>query len=463
MPTDSRTSAASAPDRSVLVTDGQELVLPRPPGVFRRYWAKHPGIADALIAGLYLAFMAATIAVNATSAGASRLEIGVHSTVVLVAAAALLVRRTHPVLPLAVGVMISLVSFPAYGQGNLFAVILALYAVAVYRSSRAAWAGFGISLATSSLGAWLAEQSASNAAYTIVSISAASDTGEATQRIVSWPVVSLQYALGLLLATLIGANIGNRRRYLAALLNRAAQLARERDQQAIIAAATERSRIAREMHDVVAHSLSIVVSLADGAAAIVPRDPARAQEAMLTVGETGRQALAEMRRLLGVLGDADSTPAPLAPQPGLAQIDGLIEQFRDAALPVTYNATGVRPTDEGLQLALYRIVQESLTNALRHARSATTVTVNVDYGSDRVLLEVTDDGRAAHSSGGAGTTLSGTARADTAPAGADVPGGGRGVVGIRDRAALFGGTATAGPHTIGGWRVSVTIPTPVTQ
>jgi signal transduction histidine kinase len=453
MPTDSRTSATTAPDTGALVADGRELVLPRPPGVLRRFWAKHPGVADSLVAALYCAFMGATIAVNAASAGASPLEIGAHSTIVLAAAAALLVRRTHPVVPLAVGVVVTLIVFPAYGQGNLFAVILALYAVAVYRSGRAAWAGFGIATATSTLGAWLADHAAANTAYTIVSVSAASDTGETAQRIMSWPVMSLQYAFGLLLATLIGANIGNRRRYLAALLTRAAQLAKERDQQAIIAAATERSRIAREMHDVVAHSLSIVVSLADGAAAIVPRDPARAQEAMFTVGETGRQALAEMRRLLGILGDADSTPAPLSPQPGLAQLDELVEQFRDAALPVTYRATGVRPTDEGLQLALYRIVQESLTNALRHAHSAMGVAVDVDYGSDRILLEVSDDGHAAPPGDATGSSF----------AASTVPRGGRGVVGIRDRAALFGGTATAGPRIDGGWRVSVTIPTPVTR
>jgi signal transduction histidine kinase len=453
MPTDSRAPATTAPDRGVLVAEGRELVLPRPPGVFRRFWAKHPGVADSLIAALYCAFMGATIAVNATTAGASPLEIGVHSTIVLAAAAALLVRRTHPVAPLAVGVVITLIVFPAYGQGNLFAVILALYAVAVYRSGRAAWAGFGIATATSTVGAWLAEHVAANTAYTIVSISAASDTGETAQRIMSWPVVSLQYTSGLLLATLIGGNIGNRRRYLTALLDRAAQLARERDQQAIIAAASERSRIAREMHDVVAHSLSIVVSLADGAAAIVPRDPARAQEAMRTVGETGRQALAEMRRLLGVLGDADSTPAPLAPQPGLAQLDDLIEQFRDAGLPVTHRATGTRPTDEGLQLALYRIVQESLTNALRYANAATSVTVHVDYAADHVRLAVTDDGRAKHS---------GAAISETGLSGTNFSGGGRGVPGMRERAALFGGTATAGPRAGGGWQVSATIPTPVT-
>jgi signal transduction histidine kinase len=345
-------------------------------------------------------------------------------------------------------VALTLIAFPSYGQGNLLLVVLALYAVAVYRSSRAAWIGLAVSTLTGTFGAWWAEYaSIGGPALTIGTVAASADTGDIVQRVMSWPVVSMQYAFALLLATLIGTNIGNRRRYLGALLDRAAQLVRERDQQATIAAAAERSRIAREMHDVVAHSLSIVVSLADGAAAIAPRDPLRAQTAMLTVGETGRQALAEMRRLLGVLGSADDTSAPLAPQPGLAELDYLIDQFRHAALPVSYTTTGTQPTDDGVQLAIYRIVQESLTNALRYAASATAVTVDLNYEDDHVSLRVADD---------AASSLSGTA--DTESAEGTPARTGRGIIGIEERAALFGGTATAGPRPGGGWQVLATIP-----
>jgi signal transduction histidine kinase len=426
----------------------EELVLPRPPGLLRRFLGRHPWVVDWFIVGFFVLFMVGTIWANAVNYDTTPTEIVVHLAIVAGGTVALVVRRRQPLLPFTVGVALTLIAFPSYGQGNLLLVVLALYAVAVYRSSRAAWIGLAVSTLTGTFGAWWAEYaSIGGPALTIGTVAASADTGDIVQRVMSWPVVSLQYAFALLLATLIGTNIGNRRRYLGALLDRAAQLVRERDQQATIAAAAERSRIAREMHDVVAHSLSIVVSLADGAAAIVPRDPLRAQTAMLTVGETGRQALAEMRRLLGVLGSADDTSAPLAPQPGLAELDHLIEQFRRAALPVSCTATGTQPTDDGVQLAIYRIVQESLTNALRYAASATAVTVDLNYKDDHVSLRVADD---------AASSLSGTAdteSAESAPART-----GRGIIGIEERAALFGGTATAGPRPGGGWQVVATIP-----
>ena len=443
----SPTPEEGVPAQGAPSTGVQELVMPRPPGVFRRFWARHPWLTDSLIVAFYGLFVLLTIWANFVNYNTSVAEVVVHIAVVAVSAAALLLRRRNPLIPLAVGAAITLIIFPGYGQGNLFAVIIALYAVAVYRSARAAWISFALTAATSSMGAWLAGVAATTPALTVASVASASTT-EAGERLITWPVVSLQYTFALLLATLIGSNIGNRRRYLGALIDRAAQLARERDQQATIAAATERSRIAREMHDVVAHSLSIVVSLADGAAAIVPRDPDRAQAAMLSVGETGRQALAEMRRLLGVLGSADAQPALLTPQPGLDQLHELIDQFRAAALPVEYTTTGIRPTDEGLQLALYRIVQESLTNALRYAGSPTRVIVDLDYTGDRVHLVVTDDGRD-QSPNGVSFSQSLSSRSGD---------GGRGLIGIRDRAALFGGSASAGPRAGGGWRVSATIP-----
>jgi signal transduction histidine kinase len=251
--------------------------------------------------------------------------------------------------------------------------------------------------------------------------------------------------LSLVFALLIGSNIGNRRRYLAALIDRAAQLARERDQQGLLATAAERSRIAREMHDVVAHSLSVMVRLSDGADAVFEKDPARSREAVRQIGEVGRDSLRDMRRLLGVLRTEEGEEvAALGPQPTLDELDRLIETYRATGLPVAVQQLGDPPSDTGLQVAVYRTVQESLTNALRYAREPSRVLVQLDYRSG-IVVEVTDDGLFLGPVASVGT--------------------GRGLVGLRERAALFGGTAEAGPRLNpetgqdgGGWRVRVTLP-----
>jgi signal transduction histidine kinase len=231
-------------------------------------------------------------------------------------------------------------------------------------------------------------------------------------------------------AVVLGLNVRTRRAYTAALEERAAQLERERDQQGRLAAADERARIAREMHDIVAHNLSVMIALADGAGFMAQRDPARSEAAMEKVSATGRHALADMRRLLGVLRDDDAVA--LTPQPGLSDLDALLEQVRGAGLRATLETSGAPiALGAGAELAVYRLVQEALTNTLKHAGSGAHAVVRLHYEADGVEVEVSDDG---------------DRRPRVSPAG-------QGLAGMRERAAVHGGELEAGPGPEGGWRV----------
>jgi signal transduction histidine kinase len=255
-------------------------------------------------------------------------------------------------------------------------------------------------------------------------------------------IASIVFLSGLVAAALFsGVTLQTRRDLLASLLDRAQQLERERDQQIRLAATAERTRIAREMHDVIAHSLSVIITLADGAALSNSTAPAEATEAMLQVAATGRTSMAEMRRLLGVLRESGTTP-DLGPQPGLDRLDALIAEMRAAGLPARLSVTGAsRPVPPTTASVVYRIVQESLTNALKHADHPTHVWVTIHWHAEHVSLTISDDG-------GPGSAAT--------PQG--LPSTGHGVTGMRERAALFGAALTAGPRAPRGWQVRTTLP-----
>jgi signal transduction histidine kinase len=235
------------------------------------------------------------------------------------------------------------------------------------------------------------------------------------------------------------------------LQERAARLERERELAARIAVADERSRIARELHDVVAHGVSVMVVQAGAARRLLDREPSRAEDALLQVEAGGRDALADLRRMLGLLtGDAsdagrpDGAAPPAGERPGLDQLDGLAERMRAAGVPVELRVEG--PDGElpaGLELAAYRVVQEALTNVLRHAPGA-TARVEVARGERELRLEVL-------------STLPTTPDAGPAPA-PDVQGAGRGLVGMRERVAAYGGELDAGPGDDGGFAVRARFP-----
>jgi len=248
----------------------------------------------------------------------------------------------------------------------------------------------------------------------------------------------LVLATPFLIAWALGLTARYRAAYLAGVEERAARLEHERDTRAGIAVSAERARIARDMHDVVAHAVSVMVVQADGGAYALDEHPERARRALTTIADTGRQTLAELRRVLGVLRDGDAASGYL-PQPGVAQLTELVAQVRAAGLGADLTLEGV-PVElsAGGQLAVYRIVQEALTNAVKHGGPNALAHVLLRYLPDTVEIDVTDDGRGA---------------------GADEPApGGHGLVGMRERVALFDGVMTAGPSTGGGYRVRVRLP-----
>lgn len=328
----------------------------------------------------------------------------------------LLVRRRHPY---PVFWVMAAVAFVQWSVGLRLpadiALLVALFMVAAYAERRRALAAAGVL----ELGAVLA------------SVRFPGDAGGV--------LASLVFLTGLVAAALfIGINLQTRRAYLASLVDRAERLERERDQQAQLAATAERTRIAREMHDIVAHSLSVMISLADGATAAGGTHPEEAAEAMRQASATGRLALAEMRRLLDVL--RQDTPSDFLPQPDLDRIDDLIEQFRASGLIVRLATIGARrPLVPTAETTIYRVVQEGLTNALRHARNATTVVVTLTWTADSLTVDLCDDGEPM-----------------AAPPPAEV---GHGLDGMRERVSIFAGSVTAGRDTpAAGWHVCAKLP-----
>jgi signal transduction histidine kinase len=217
---------------------------------------------------------------------------------------------------------------------------------------------------------------------------------------------------------------------------RAARAERDREERALAAVTEERARIARELHDVVGHSVSVMTVQASAVRRLLRPEQQREREALLIVERTGREALAEMRRMVGVLRRPEEGPA-LAPQPSLEHVDKLVEQAREAGLPVELRVEGdPRPLPAGVDLTAYRLVQEGLTNALKHAR-AERAQVLVRYGAGDVEVTVSDDGEGTGSGDG---------------------GGGHGLVGMHERVAVYGGVLEAGPQPQGGYRLRARLP-----
>jgi signal transduction histidine kinase len=242
------------------------------------------------------------------------------------------------------------------------------------------------------------------------------------------------------LAWTTGFLLSRRTAHARELAERAERLELEREAGAERAVDEERARIARELHDVVGHSVSVMTVQASAVRRLLRDDQVKEREALLVVEETGRQALAEMRRMVGVLRRPEESPT-LAPQPSLDSLDGLVAQVREAGLPVTLRFEGEpRALPPGLDLTAYRLVQEGLTNALKHAR-ASSAQVVVTYRDDELELEVTDDGRG------------------TGPRSDD---GGHGLVGMRERVAVYGGELDSGPRAQGGYRLHIRLPVAAT-
>ncbi|MDO8106839.1 histidine kinase [Isoptericola sp. b441] len=391
-------------------------------GPVRRFFIRHPRVMDALVS------VVAGVAAATSDASRSRGFV-VGSVFGLVAAVVLWWRREHPVPVTALLVALVIASEAATGtaSGLELAVAFGLYAVVVSHPPAFAWSVAGAVAATMAVALWIWEE----------------PSPDPLQRQADGTVVLTDDRLGslvgvvmlTLLAVAIGTSVRNTRQHLADLVERANALARDRDRQAELARATERSRIAREMHDVVAHSLSVMITLADGAGAALDRAPERSRAALAELSSTGRSALADMRRVLGALAEDG---APMEPTGHGEDLGALVERFRTAGLPVHADGLGLAPpTDTGLRLALYRVVQEALTNVLRHAPGTARVDLTVRHHPESWEVEVRDHG-------------------GVVPV-TDAGGAGLGLIGMRERAEVLGGAVEAGPWEH-GWRVHVTIP-----
>ena len=335
-------------------------------------------------------------------------------------------RRRYPVAAYATavaagGLQVALGIRPAATD---VAILILLYTLAAYTPRRISVWGLAVCLAGSAVG--------------IMRWISLSDHG-----VQGWLTAGATLFAGpALLAWVLGDSMRYRRAYYVSLEDRAARLEAERDAQAQIATAAERARIARELHDVIAHNVSVMVVQADGASYALDADPGRAREALAAISATGRQALAEMRRLLGVLRREEGAgTSERAPQPGIGELGELLDQARGAGLPVSFTVEGEpQPLPGGIALAAYRIVQESLTNTRKHAGPVASASVTLRYSDAALVLAISDDGR---------SDLGGAA----------MPGAtGHGLTGMRERVAMYGGSVAAGPRPAGGFEVVATLP-----
>ncbi|HEV2451883.1 MAG TPA: histidine kinase [Streptosporangiaceae bacterium] len=378
---------------------------------FYAWLSRHPRLVDGL-----LALVLALLGLASLTRGGSALAVTLPSSAAMIIA--VVFRRRNPVTAFTVAAVAGAyqVVLARQPNGTDLAIAVLLYTLAAYRPRRVSLVGLAICLAGAIAGtfAWTGGQ-------------------DLLRKIL---VALVVFSATALVAWVLGDSMRYRRAYYASLEDRATRLEQERDAQAKIAAAAERARIARELHDVIAHHVSVMVVQADGAGYALHSDAERAGRALEAIAGTGRQALTEMRRLLGLLRSGDSR-AELAPQPGLGELSELVDQARAAGMSVTLTLEGApRPLPEGAELAAYRVVQESLTNTRKHGGLAAAAAVTLRFDSDGLVVQVTDNGRG------------------------DVPPGGigHGLAGMRERVELYGGSVEAGPLPQGGYRVSARIP-----
>lgn len=334
-------------------------------------------------------------------------------------------RRTHPVPAAAVMTVVCLIQW-ALGieaVAGQIAVPLIIYAVSAYGP---AWASRTVLVLGLVGGVLLTTRTFSGTAETgVLGLTIGS-----LYTVLIWMLVLFSWTLGDLTRV--------RRLQLQALEDRARRLEIEHRQERLLAAADERSHIAREMHDIVAHSLSVIITQADGARYAAAVEPAAATKALATIAATGRTSLSEMRRLLGVLRNDD--PATTRPLPGLGDLDELFLGLRAAGLPLRFNQHGQarRPLPAGAELTAYRFFQEGLTNVLKHAGPGAQADATLAWTARGLQLDIHDNGRGA------------AADAPESP--------GNGLRGMAERVALYDGTLAAGPAPGGGFRVSAFIP-----
>ncbi|MFJ9079089.1 sensor histidine kinase [Streptomyces sp. NPDC102278] len=387
---------------------------------------RHPTGVDSFWAALIFGVSLLEVTNSGLSGTATRL-IAIPSVIAMSAVVALRRKWTVPMFWLAVGTGVYQLLTRTDPHLGDFGMLIILYTVAASAdvSRRLSRAAFGIGLTASPL----------------YFLRFHVDRGATTDNVIGTLFAVVPFAL----AWVLGDSVRTRRAYYAQLVERNQRLEKEREAQAKAAVTTERARIARELHDVVAHNVSVMVVQADGAAYVMDVAPEQAKEALQTISGTGRQALAEMRRLLGVLRTGEPQESEdYVPQPDVEQIEVLVEQVRAAGLTVDFEVEGSpRRLPSGVELTAYRIVQEALTNTRKHGGPEASASVRLVYFDDGLGLLVEDDGR-------------GAAHELYEDGGAD--GAGHGLIGMRERIGMVGGTLDAGPRPGGGFRISALLP-----
>lgn len=386
---------------------------------FVGWFGAHPYVTDAMAA--VTLGIASVVAYFATDPEGSERTQDVFGLLLLVGTiVGYALRRRRPFLAYGIVVCCVVIFWVAdYPLGFEVISLLSVYSVVVHggRDRRRVWtvAGIGIGL--------------------LVAVAIAGALSE-VEELDSADAVAVTVVY--LTAGIIGEVVYGRQRRIRLLEARATRAESEREALAREAVLAERSRIARDLHDIVAHSMSVMVVQAGAAERLVTTRPDDATEALGQIQHTGREALAEMRRMLGVL--RDDPDERLTPQPTTAEITHLVEQCDAAGLATTLTVTGERPVGSaGAEIVAYRIAQEALTNVIKHAGPTASAVVNVAYRPDAIRLEIIDDGL--------GATLDATTSST-----------GHGLVGMRERIELFHGTLHVGPRPGGGFRVAATIP-----
>ncbi len=380
-----------------------------------RWWrAIPPIVADGALAAVVLAVALVEIGLNDEQT-LDRYDRVLSTTLLVLMSVVIVFRRRHPVAVwLASGVLISIYGVASFPDPMLpYGPLIAVYTVAAYTSWRTSMIT-GIVTAAVIAGGMIIDPH---------------------DDLVDWLVAFLSTTT----AWLIGNNVRTYRAYASELEAKAERLDRDRRAEAERAVADERLRLARELHDVAAHHVSVIALHAEAGQALLPDDPERADQSLAVIGEVARTTLTELRRVVGVL--RDDQAAPLSPQPGLDQLPLLVDEVERAGLPVTLEVSGTPGSiSRTLDTSVYRIVQEALTNVLRHAGPA-TAHVRIGYEPGAVAVEVLDDG--VGTANGAGPVL---------------PDGGHGLEGMKERAAMLGGTLTAGARPDRGFAVVARLP-----
>ncbi|MFJ5957372.1 sensor histidine kinase [Paenarthrobacter sp. NPDC092416] len=415
-------SEASQPKDALATTVDASFaeIAQRRRGRIRRYFFERPRAMDAVVVLCYVLLALPTII---ASIGEGK---WLATSILLLIAAVLAFRRRYPLQVVAAVALLEVAAtvLNPWGSNVSAGLWFALYAVAAAKRRPLALVVFGAaSLPLSLLYLFM---------WTSPSTMGTIEDLPENFHLINNIATAVTILLSNLLATGIGISVRQRREHeaeIAAWAARTTQLGK----------VTERNRIAREMHDVVAHSLTVMISLSDGAAVVVRKDPERAGDVLGELSRTGRAALADMRRVLGVLRDDSGRPAPLAPLESGHNLAKLLDGFRTAGLPLHYAHTGpALPADPAFELTVYRIVQESLTNVLRYGRSLSRVDVQVARDGDLVTIDVLDDGRGTREGGAEPVRSLGT---------------GQGIAGMSERAGIYAGIVSAGPGKRGGWAV----------